>query len=435
MKVILRFTVPIFIGNILQQLYQLFDTMIVGQFVGSQAFAAVGSTSSIFSLITGFVWGITSGFAVPAAQSYGKKDLDETRHTFGNGILLSAILTLILTLGFVLCMPHLLNLMNTPSDIYDEALAYIRIICFGIAAQMLYGLMAETLRAIGNSKVPLFFLILSSILNIGLDLLLILPLKMGVQGAALATIISQGISGLLAFGYIWIKVPFLCLKKEDFIPEKNIITKELTMGLPIAMQYVITCTGMVFIQTSLNLLGTTYIIAYTAAVKVLMFLEQGPIAIGTAMATYSAQNKGAGNIDRIRQGVRASTIIMFGFFATVGTFIAFFGKYATYLFVTDNPGVVIDSVDLFLKIVAVTGILLGFLCIYRNTVQGMGYGVVAIAGGFIELAARALIAIITNYFHTFPVVCLGYPTAWLFATTFYVLLYIRIMKPHKIQTR
>ena len=354
--------------------------------------------------------------------------MEETRHTFGNGLILSGMLTVILTVIFFFGMPYLLKLMNTPEDIYENALTYIRIISIGIAAQMLYGFMAETLRAIGNSKVPLYFLILSSVLNILLDLLFIIPLGLGVRGAALATIISQGISGLLAFGYIWIKVPFLRLKKQDFYLKKEIVTKELSMGLPISMQYVITYSGMMFIQTSLNLLGTTYIIAYTAAVKVLLFLEQGPIAIGTAMATYSAQNKGAGNIPRIKQGVRASTIIMIAFFAIAGTFAACFGKYVTYLFVNDHPETVIGSVDLFLKIVGSTGILLGFLCIYRNTVQGMGYGIVSVIGGIIELFSRIFIAALTAYFHTFPIVCLGYPTAWLFSTLFFILLYLHIMK-------
>lgn len=280
--------------------------MIVGQFVGSQAFAAVGATSSIYSLIIGFVWGITAGFSVPTAQNYGRKDLEKTRQTFGNAVLLAGILTFILTCSFVFGMPHLLRLMN-----------------------------------------------------IFLDLLLILPFDMGVLGAALATVVSQEISGILCFAYIWIKVPFLRLKKKDFILQQDIVIKELTMGLPIALQYVITSTGMLFIQTSLNLLGTMAVMAYTAAVKVVIFLEQGPIALGSAMATYCAQNKGAERYDRIRLGVRAAVKLMLAYYSAAGLLTVCFGKYSVYLFISDHPEAIIDNVDLFLKIVGVTVILLG----------------------------------------------------------------------------
>lgn len=422
-KGILKFMLPIFAGNILQQIYQMADNIMVGQFVGSNAFAAVGATYGIFFLISGFIWGTTTGFTVLTAQKYGEGNVEKTRQTIGTAVWLSIIVTGLVTLTTVAAMPWLLRLMNTPADIFQDAYAYIVIICAGLAAQVLYNLMAGILRAIGNSKVPLYFLILASILNIFLDLLFILPLKMGVVGAALATVISQGISGVLCLIYVVMKIPYLHLTKQDFRFRKEIAKEELLIGIPMALQYIITSIGMLFIQASLNLLGTLAVTAYSVGNKVNVILEQGPIAIGTAMATYSAQNLGAGKVKRIRQGVWAADKLMLLYFLIFGTLTALFGKYVTYLFVSENVDSILENVDLLLKIVSSTGIFLGILCVYRNCVQGMGYGPIALLGGIVELIARSIVAAITMQYRTFFYVCMGYPTAWLFASIFFVVVY------------
>lgn len=427
-KRILKFSLPIYIGNILQQIYQLVDNIIIGQFVGADAFAAVGATYGIFFLISGFIWGTTSGFTVLTAQKYGEGNAEKTRQTIGTAICLSAIMTVLMTAVTVLGMPWLLQLMNTPKDIYEEAYSYIIVICAGLAAQILYNLLAGILRAIGNSKLPLYFLILASVLNIILDLVFIILFKMGTGGAALATVISQGFSGILCLIYIILKVPYLHLKKEDFYFRKDIAKEEIFIGIPMALQYAITSVGMLLIQASLNLLGTLAVTAYSVGNKIDVLMEQGPIAIGSAMSTYTAQNLGAGQIKRIKQGVLAANKIMLVYYIVLGTLAAFWGKYLTYLFVSENVGDILGEVDLFLKIISITGIFLGILCVYRNCVQGMGYGVISLAGGMIELIARSIVAAVTMYYPLFAVVCLGYPAAWLLAAIFFVIVYYFIMK-------
>ena len=430
-KGILKFTLPIFAGNILQQIYQMVDNIIVGQFVGANAFAAVGATYGIFFLISGFIWGTTAGFTVLTTQKYGEGDAEKTRQTIGTAVWLSVIMTVLMTAITVAGMPWLLRLMNTPEDIYKEAYSYIIIICAGLAAQILYNLLAGILRAIGNSKIPLYFLILASVLNIFLDLLFIVPLGMGAGGAALATVISQGISGILCFVYIAVKVPYLHLTKSDFRFRREIAKRELLVGIPMALQYAITSIGMLIIQASLNLLGTLAVTAYSAGNKIDVILEQGPLAIGTAMATYSAQNLGAGKVKRIRQGVWAANRIMLVYFIVFGTLTAFGGKHLTYLFVSENVSDILGNVDLFLKIISSTGIFLGVLCIYRNCIQGMGHGVISLMGGIVELIARSIVAVITMRYQTFWGVCMGYPIAWLFAAIFFVIIYYVIINKYK----
>lgn len=426
-KVILKFSLPIFIGYLLQQVYQMADNIIVGQFLGANAFAAVGATYGIFFLLSGFVWGITAGFTVLTAQKYGEGNLAETRQTIGTAMVLSAVLTIIITVLSVALMSTLLKFIQTPDDIYDLAYAYIIVICAGLAAQVLYNLTAGILRAVGNSRMPLYFLIFSTVLNIFLDLLFIIPLHLGTGGAALATVLAQGLSGILCLFYIVKKLPFLRLSKADFSFRKDFALEELSVGVPMALQYIVTSVGMLIIQTALNSLGTLAVTAYTVGNKIDVIMEQGPIAIGAAMSTYSAQNLGAGKVQRIRQGVKASICIMAVYFLVFGTLIAFWGKNLTYLFVSESSVQLVEYVDIFLKIIGSTGILLGILCIFRNCVQGMGYGTISLVGGIIELAARSIIALITMYSRQFYTICMGYPLAWLFAGIFFILIYFRII--------
>lgn len=427
-KRILSFMLPIFAGNILQQIYQMIDNIMIGQFVGSEAFAAVGATYGIFFLISGFIWGTTAGFTVLTAQSHGEGNPGKTRQTIGTAIWLCTVMTLIMTAVTVAGMPWLLRLMNTPEDIYEEAYSYIVVICAGLAAQILYNLLAGILRAIGNSRVPLYFLIFSSLMNIILDYLYLIPFEMGTSGAALATVISQGVSGLLCLIYILRKVPYLHLTRDDLRFRKDLAKAELLIGIPMALQYAITSVGMLVIQTSLNLLGTLAVTAYSVGNKIDVILEQGPLAIGSAMATYTAQNYGAGQMKRIKQGVLAANQIMIVYFAVLGTLTAFWGRNLTFLFVSENVDRMLGEVDLFLKIISSTGIFLGVLCIYRNSVQGMGYGVISMAGGMIELIARSVVAAVTMRYRSFAGVCMGYPAAWLLAAIFFVIVYHVMIK-------
>lgn len=427
-KMILDFTFPIFLGNVFQQFYNMADTVIVGKFVGTKALAAVGSTGTIMFLILGFVLGMTAGFTVLTAQKFGAGDLKAMRQTVGNAAVLSAVVTLVLTVGSMLFMKPLLRFMQTPSDIFDDAYAYIMIICAGIAAQMLYNLLASILRALGNSKIPLYFLILSALLNVVLDLVLIIVFGMGAAGAAYATVISQGVSGLLCLFYIMKKIPILRMERDDWLPKGHLLKVQLGVGFPMALQYSITAIGTMMVQTSLNMLGSTLVAAFTAASKIEQVVSQAFVAMGTTLATYSAQNVGAGKVTRIRQGFRVSTLMSFVYAVGAGILIMTVGKYMTYLFVSGDASEVIGAVDIYLKCVGAFFIPLAVVNLYRNGIQGMGYGLLPMMAGVAELAGRGIVAVIAAEKRSYTGVCLASPVAWIFAAVLLIGMYFYIMK-------
>ncbi len=427
-KIILDFTFPIFIGNVFQQFYNMADTVIVGKFVGTKALAAVGSTGTIMFLILGFVLGMTAGFTVLTAQKFGAGDIKAMRQTVGGAAVLSVIVTIVLTAGSLLFMKPLLKFMHTPADIFDDAYAYIMVICAGIAAQMLYNLLASVLRALGNSKVPLYFLILSALLNIVLDLVLIIVFNLGAPGAAYATVISQGVSGILCLVYIIKKIPMLHLEKDDWRPKGHLLKIQLGIGIPMALQYSITAIGTMMVQTALNLLGSVLVAAFTAASKIEQVVTQAYVAIGTTMATYCAQNIGAGNVERIRRGFRSATIMSFVYAIVSAILIMTVGKYMTYLFVSGDVKEIMSSVDIYLKCVGIFFIPLAVVNLYRNGIQGMGYGILPMMAGVAELAGRAIVAVIAAGKKSYVGVCLASPIAWIFAGALLIVMYFYIMK-------
>lgn len=427
-KIILDFTFPIFIGNVFQQFYNMADTVIVGKFVGTKALAAVGSTGTIMFLILGFVLGMTAGFTVLTAQKFGAGDMKAMRQTVGGAAVLSILVTIVLTAGSMLFMKPLLYFMHTPADIFDDAYSYIMIICAGIAAQMLYNLLASVLRALGNSKVPLYFLILSALLNIVLDLVLIIVFHLGAPGAAYATVISQGVSGVLCLVYIVKKIPILHLEREDWKPKAHLLKIQLGIGIPMALQYSITAIGTMMVQTSLNLLGSGLVAAFTAASKIEQVVTQAYVALGTTMATYCAQNIGAGKVQRIRSGFRSATIMSFVYAVISGILIMTVGKYMTYLFVSGDVAEIMASVDIYLKCVGIFFIPLAVVNLYRNGIQGMGYGILPMMAGVAELVGRGIVAVIAAGKRSYVGVCLASPIAWIFAAALLIVMYFYIMK-------
>ena len=427
MKIILWFTLPIFIGNVFQQFYNMADAVIVGKFVGNNALAAVGSTGTIMFLINGVVIGMTAGFTVLTAQKFGAGDERGIRKSVTGAAWLSLIVGLILTAAFMVFMKPLLTLMNTPADIFDDAYAYIMIISGGILAQMLYNLLASILRALGNSRVPLYFLILSAVLNIVLDLVFVIVFQMGAAGAAVATIISQGVSGLLCLVYIGKKVQLLRMTKEDWKPQTTLLSAQLKVGIPMALQYSITAIGTMMVQSSLNILGSTLVAAYTAAGKIEQVVTQAYIAMGTTMATYGAQNMGAGDVPRIRQGFKACTIIGIVYSFIAAAFVMTAGKYMTYLFVSEDVGTIMNSVDIYLKCVGIFFIPLAVVNIYRNGIQGLGYGLLPMTAGIAELIGRGVVAVIAAGQRSYLGVCLASPAAWILAGGLLIVMYYYIM--------
>ncbi len=428
MKLILGFTMPIFIGNVFQQFYNMADAIIVGKFVGNKALAAVGSTSTIMFLIYGFVVGMTAGFTVLTAQKFGAGDMKGMRRTVAGAGILSLVIGLILTILFMTFMKPLLILMNTPSDIFADAYAYIMIISGGILAQMLYNLLSSILRALGNSKLPLLFLIISAVLNILLDLLFIVVFHTGAKGAAIATVIAQGSAGILCLLYIIARIPELHLKKEDLHVGASIYKKQLGIGIPMALQYSITAIGSMMVQSSLNILGSTLVAAFTAASKIDQVVTQAYVAMGTTMATYAAQNMGAGYIKRIREGFKACTIMGIVYSFLAAAFIMTVGKYMTYLFVSEDISLIMSSVDIYLKCIGFFFIPLTIVNVYRNGIQGLGYGILPMMAGVAELIGRGVVAVIAGRMRSYVGVCLAGPAAWILASALLLIMYFHIMK-------
>ena len=428
MKIILSFTLPIFIGNVFQQFYNMADAVIVGKFVGTGALAAVGSTGTIMFLIYGFVVGMTAGFTVLTAQKFGAGDMDAMRKTVAGAALLSLIIGIILTVAFMLFMEPWLVLMNTPEDIFKDAYSYIMIISAGILAQMLYNLLASILRALGNSKVPLYFLILSAGLNIVLDLVLIIVFRMGTAGAAVATVISQGVSGLLCLVYIVKAVPVLRMNREDWHPSGMLLKTQLRIGIPMALQYSITAIGTMMVQSALNILGSTLVAAFTAASKIEQVVTQAYVAMGTTIATFGAQNMGAGDVSRIRQGFKSCTILGVIYSIAAMALVMTVGKHMTYLFVSEDVALIMDSVDIYLKCVGLFFIPLAIVNIYRNGIQGLGYGILPMMAGVAELVGRGVVAVIAAGQKSYTGVCLASPAAWILAGALLIGMYYYIIK-------
>ena len=427
---IFHFVLPVFLGHVFQQFYSMADTIIVGKFVGNKALAAVGSTGTIMFLIITSLIGMTVGFTVLTSQRFGAGDMDGMRKTVGCAAILSVIVSVVSTAVSMLGMRSLLTIMNTPADIFDDAYAYIMIICGGIFAQVLYNYLASVLRALGNSRTPLYFLILAALLNIVLDLVFIIQFHAGAAGAAYATVISQGVSGVLCLLYIWKKVPVLHLKRSDWRLDWHIAKLQLGLGLPMALQYSITAIGTIMVQSALNSLGSTLVAAFTAASKIEQVVTQAYVALGTAMATFCAQNMGAGKISRIRRGFRDATLmgIVYSLFAAL--LVVTVGKYMTYLFISEEIETILPSVDIYLKCVAAFFIPLTVVNLYRNGLQGMGFGFLPMMAGVAELVGRGVTAVIAAGYGSYFGICMASPMAWVLAGGLLILMYFYIMKQY-----
>lgn len=427
-KMILNFTFPIFLGNVFQQFYNMADTIIVGKFVGAKALAAVGSTGTIMFLIIGFLTGLTAGVTVPTSQKFGAGDMKAMRKTVGSAVILSAVVSIVMTIVSMLGMRGLLKLMHTPDDIFREAYSYIMVICAGIFAQVLYNLLASILRALGNSKTPLYFLILAAGLNVVLDLVFIIGFHMGAAGAAYATVVAQGVSGLLCLLYIIKKVPILHLTKDDWSLDSTLVKIQLGVGFPMALQYSITAIGSMMMQAALNLLGSLAIAGFTAGSKIEQLVTQAYVALGTTMATYCAQNTGAGKVDRIRKGFRSSTSIGIVYSVAAGAVIMFVGKYLTPLFLSENITEIMNYVDIYLKCVGAFFIPLTIVNVYRNGIQGMGYGILPMMAGVAELIGRGVVAIVAARYHSYFGVCMASPAAWILAGGLLLVMYAHVIR-------
>lgn len=417
-KHILGFAVPMLFGMLFQQFYNLVDTIIVGKTLGVEALAGVGATGSINFMIIGFCMGVCNGFVIPVAQCFGAKKPADLRKYVFNGYICSIVFAIVLTLASVIFCRRILIIMNTPADIIDHAYNYIVVIFIGIPTVFLYNMVSGVIRSLGDSKTPVVFLVLSSIINVVLDFFLILVCKMGVAGAGWATVTSQLISGLTCLIYMYKKYDILKGDKSERVLDRRFITNLCMNGVPMGLQYSITAIGSTILQAAVNTLGSTYVAAMTAGSKMFNFTCCPFDALGSTMATYAGQNVGAAKIKRLGQGVRSAMII--GSVYSVLSLIAlyFTTDYIALLFVNASETTIIALTRQFILASACFYIPLTGVNVVRFCIQGMGFSVFAISAGILEMIGRAFAAIILIPSIGFMGACLASPIAWIAADAF-----------------
>lgn len=420
MKLILGFAFPMFLGLLFQQFYSLVDTMIVGKYLGVDPFAGVGSTGSLNFIVIGFCMGLCSGFSVPISQSFGAKDFPLLRKMVTNSVWLCTFFSVVITTLMLLFCRPVLTWMNTPENIFEYAYIYIFIIFAGIPCTILYNMTAAILRALGNSKSPIIFLAISSAINIGLDLLLIIVFRMGVDGAALATVVSQGVSGVISIIYIKKKFDILAMEKGDWKLERHLAGKLTGVGIPMGLQYSITGIGSVILQTAVNGLGSIYVASMTAGSKINIFLACPFDALGQTMAPYAGQNIGARKLDRVGKGLRAACIIGFIVSGLMVIVVKLFGDQLTMLFLDEKDPVIMQNSTQFLIIVSAFYCLLTLVNTVRFTIQGMGFSSLAIIAGVMEMIARGIAGMLLVPAFGYLGACYSSPLAWLLADAFLI---------------
>lgn len=413
--ILIKFMLPLLLGNLFQQLYNMVDTLIVGRYVGEEALAAVGATGTIMFLMLGFANGLATGFTVLTSQSYGAHDENRVRHSVANAVILAFIVTVITTFVSVVFMKRILELMNTPDNIFDYAYVYIITIAYGTAASVFYNLGASILRAVGNSKVPLYFLMLSACLNVVLDFVCIVGLKMETFGAAFATVVSQGISAILCFGYIYKKQHSMWPLKSDWHLNAADTRHQLNVGVPMALQFAITASGTMIMQAAINLFGSAAVASFTAASKIQNLFTQGMPSMGQTIAAYAGQNYGAGRFDRLKDGIKNSLIIMLVYSLAAAVLSINLLEPSMHLFF-DTAKDVADHLPWaipYIKFCAICYFPLSCIYIFRNMMQGCGFGFLPMMGGFVELASRAVMAFLSMKFLNYELASACDPAAWL----------------------
>ena len=422
MRLLLSFGIPILFGFLFQQLYNVVDTAIVGQTLGGNALAAVGSTSSINFLVVGFTTGVCGGFAIPIAQQCGARNDRELRRYVTGSLWLCIIVGLLLTAATVALCGNILTLMDTPQDIYHRAWLYIVTIFAGMPGYFLYNMCAGILRSLGDSRTPVIWLVAASLLNVVLDIVCIVTFHMDVFGAAFATIFSQYVAGFGCLVRLCRGFPVLKMEKGDWAWDGKRIRVLCSMGLPMGLQYSITAIGSILIQAAVNHLGTSYITAVTAASKVHLFLACPFDAMGSAMATYGGQNVGAQKWDRLHQGTRACVLLGVIYSILSLGIVWFFGDFLAALFLDAEAMSLMPLVRQYLLIVTAFSVPLALVNILRFMIQGMGFSPIATLAGALEMIGRGVMAYLTPALG-YMAACFASPVAWLLADVFLIAAY------------
>lgn len=420
LKLILIFSVPLLIGNIFQQFYNIADIVIVGRTLGINALASVGAVAPLFFLIMFVVVGMTNGFAVITGQRFGAKDYDGVRRSVTMSTILSTVLTLFFTFLCLGLMDYLLKWMQVPAQIYKDAYIYIEIVIIGLFTANFYNLLASIVRALGDSKTPLYFLIFSSILNVFLALLFILVFHWGVPGSAVAVVLSQAFSVILCFLYVKKHFPILHLKREDWVFNKKedwqFALEHLNVGFPMAVQFSILGLGILIIQSVCNSFGADVIAAMTAALRIEQIATMPMVSFGVALAAFVAQNFGANNFKRIKVSVKKVSVINLHLSIIMAFVMHFWGSEFVKIFIGgQNPDVIKIAHD-YLFISSLFYFFLSQIFIYRNALQGLGRATIPLLASIGELAMRAFAAIYLAVKFGYVGMFYSGPIAWVTAS-------------------
>ena len=434
---IVSFALPLIMGYILQQVYLIVDAAIVGRWIGVGALAAVGASSSIMFLIMGFCNGSCAGFSIPIAQSFGAKDYSKMRAYVANALRVATVIAVVLTVITCIFCNRILRVVNTPEDIFHDASVFLFLQFLTIPFTIAFNLLAGFIRALGNSRQPFYFLIAASLLNVLLDVLLILVIGLGVEGAGIATLLSQLFSALLCVIYIRKHLQVLIPTGSERAYQDKMAGRLLNAGIPMGLQFSITGIGIIMLQSANNALGTVYVAAFTASMRVKYLFTCVFENIGVAMATYCGQNVGAWKLQRIITGVRSAIIIMLVYFVFTMLIIYPFADEMMMAFVDNSSAsstAIVENAAMFMRIANYFYPVLGLLTILRYSIQGMGYSNLSMLSGVMEMIARCGVSLwIVPMFH-FLGVCYGDPVAWVSADLFlipaFIYVYRRLRKHH-----
>lgn len=435
-KLILAFSLPLLIGNLFQQMYNISDILIVGRLIGVNALAAVGATAPIYFVFLLIAFGFTGGLTVITAQKFGAGDVEGVRNSITHCFIASTILSLLITLFLGLFLQPLLNVMNVPQEIMSDAFNFMAVLSGGLVMIVFYNLLSGFIRALGDSKTPLYFLIFSTVLNVLFNFILIYYFKMGVVGSAIGTVSAVVIAVVLCLIYMYYKFPIMHLKRKNWIFNWSLMKEHLDIAVPMAIQFSFLSLSMMIIQSVCNSFGADVIAAFTSALRIEQLATQPLLALGIAMATFSAQNWGAGKIYRIRQGVRTAAITAFLFSLCISVLVRFVGSDMISVFLKDENAFIIDTGRQYLHISTLFYFFLGMIFVFRNTLQGMGNAKVPLLASFIELAMRSFAAIYLAQIIGYKGIFYAGPIAWVGAGLVVMIGYVHMishLNAHKIR--
>lgn len=415
-KIIFLFALPIFIGNLFQQFYTMIDAIIVGKFVNVDALAAVGATNSINFFMISLIIGLMSGVSVVVAQYFGYKDFDKLKDVIATATYAVVITAIVLTVLGILFAKPLLLLLRTPPEIMDDSTIFLTTLFIGILPMSLYNGIAAILRALGNSFTPLLFLIFSSLLNIGLDFLLVVYWHMGVRGAAFATVLSQVIAALLCIYYAYRHVPFMRIERAKFKVTPSLLKEMIRIGLPSGLQGSFISVGNMILQTLINGFGSAVVAAYTAASRIDSLTYQPGIAFGQASSMFAGQNMGAGKIDRVKKGYWAGIKVVTIISIIITILVQLFAKQFLLLFVDAKETEVIKIGMSYLVVVSLFYVVVGILFVVRETLRGTGDAIVPLLMGIFELVSRLAIGFALSLVMGYLGLWWATPVAWITAT-------------------